>query len=1293
MKQFDIESENIEKNLLENEINTTSSLTNLKKSSKNSKNIFTVSEYDENCEEHFKINEIIPIKINNCKLAFLIFLNIITLGIINLFIVWFPSLKLKLIYSQTTLQKANYVFISCKDDENYIVSLKKIKLPKIQNSFLKSEFKSNVNENDFTIFFIFKLFTYIFDNNKNCFVSLKNEIDSNYNDIHKKCSVGLNSDEYNHQKFLFGICDLEIKVNSFFALLAIEFTDPFYIFQVFSIILWYNNDYELYSTIILVTTIFSLFYGTYETRNNLLNLQKMAKYSCNVNVKRKNENNESYFTVINSSNLVPGDLFEVQTEGLAMPCDCILLNGSVIINEAMLTGESTPIIKNQIQKIESHFDLEEERKNFLFAGTKVIQKRTKQVNEKVLALVYNTGFNTAKGNLIRSIIYPKNVDIKFKQDSIKYIYLMGCLSIIGFSISIPFLKNAGQSTSEIIKKCLDLITTAVPPSLPACLGIGISYAVNRLKSQNIICINRDRVNLLGKINTIVFDKTGTLTEDHLDIHGFRPIKMKSNEFVFDAFIKDPKKNSLNAYNYYKQKKTSNKKDLNSDLNQHFIECLASCHSATLVNNNLIGDPIDVKMFQASDWSLFENVNEKKKEIQSQNFINTFLRPKIELPLENKLSNLSENEEDEIIHSHYEIGIVRRFDFSSKLQRMSVITKNANEDYYKLFCKGSPEKIKELCKPDTIPKDFNDVLKKYTSKGFRVLALSFKMMKMTFIQSQEIFREKCENNLIFLGLLIVQNKLKEKTKPSLELLRQAGIRMLMATGDNIRTAISVSREAKLIPKDSKIMTCELSDKKLIWNLIENFDDFDIDCDDTINQLINTKSFINFRNSNVSTQQSFSNKFPPEKFSVLMSSNIFHAKKNSDNNNNILNSMLNDENQNETHSIEIQSNPFSNEITDIVIAIEGATFEKLLKLRNKYLKTHSNELKIYYDIFKNILRFGFIFSRMSPEHKAMLVESLKEEKLTVCMCGDGANDCSALRTAHVGVSLSPEEASIAAPFTSNIPDISCLIIVLKEGKAALVTSLQTFKYMMMYSLVQFICVTLLNINSSYLSDWQFLAVDVFIIIPLAFFIPYTKAYPVLTKHKPTDSLISFPIISSILIQTAIAFAFQFGGQMLLLYGKWKNDVVDCVLTEDGNPESCALNTVIFLISNMQYLITAFVFTISKPFKKPFYTNIYLTLFLFFSFAYSVYITIGPFEDFSKEKLILFDLNELYEKLKLIVLIMILGNFVCAYLCEKIVVPCLSKCWNKYQLSKLISKGKKINFEYNLEQLQVISQNVDK
>ena len=56
----------------------------------------------------------------------------------------------------------------------------------------------------------------------------------------------------------------------------------------------------------------------------------------------------------------------------------------------------------------------------------------------------------------------------------------------------------------------------------------------------------------------------------------------------------------------------------------------------------------------------------------------------------------------------------------------------------------------------------------------------------------------------------------------------------------------------------------------------------------------------------------------------------------------------------------------------------------------------------------------------------------------MCGDGANDCGALKAADVGISLSEAEASIAAPFTSKIQDISCIIKLLREGRASLVTS---------------------------------------------------------------------------------------------------------------------------------------------------------------------------------------------------------------------------------------------------------------
>ena len=78
-------------------------------------------------------------------------------------------------------------------------------------------------------------------------------------------------------------------------------------------------------------------------------------------------------------------------------------------------------------------------------------------------------------------------------------------------------------------------------------------------------------------------------------------------------------------------------------------------------------------------------------------------------------------------------------------------------------------------------------------------------------------------------------------------------------------------------------------------------------------------------------------------------------------------------------------------------------------------------------------------MSPDNKADLIESLQSDLNINCgMCGDGANDCGALKAAAAGISLSEAEASIAAPFTSKIQDISCVITLLREGKASLVTT---------------------------------------------------------------------------------------------------------------------------------------------------------------------------------------------------------------------------------------------------------------
>ena len=68
-------------------------------------------------------------------------------------------------------------------------------------------------------------------------------------------------------------------------------------------------------------------------------------------------------------------------------------------------------------------------------------------------------------------------------------------------------------------------------------------------------------------------------------------------------------------------------------------------------------------------------------------------------------------------------MLRRFDFTSKLQRMSVIIRNFLDFSFRAYVKGSPEKIRELCRPETLPRNFDEILEIYTEYGYRVLALA------------------------------------------------------------------------------------------------------------------------------------------------------------------------------------------------------------------------------------------------------------------------------------------------------------------------------------------------------------------------------------------------------------------------------------------------------------------------------------------------------------------------------------------------------------------------------------------
>jgi cation-transporting ATPase 13A2 len=157
---------------------------------------------------------------------------------------------------------------------------------------------------------------------------------------------------------------------------------------------------------------------------------------------------------------------------------------------------------------------------------------------------------------------------------------------------------------------------------------------------------------------------------------------------------------------------------------------------------------------------------------------------------------------------YKLTIVKRFDFSSKFQSNSVIVRNNLDGSYRFFIKGAPEKIMQICDPQTLPEKFNEDLLSQTQNGYRVLACASKPLE-NFVESElEKDRDKYEQGLIFLGFIIFKNKLKRDTKHIIGKLKDSNCKLLIATGDNPFTTISVARECELVDEKQDIYFCNL-----------------------------------------------------------------------------------------------------------------------------------------------------------------------------------------------------------------------------------------------------------------------------------------------------------------------------------------------------------------------------------------------------------------------------------------------------------------------------------------------------
>ncbi|XP_024134307.1 probable cation-transporting ATPase 13A3 isoform X1 [Oryzias melastigma] len=924
--------------------------------------------------------------------------------------------------------------------------------------------------------------------------------------IHKEHTTGLTRNQQEYRKLFFGVNDIAVKVPSVFKLLIKEVLNPFYIFQLFSVILWSADEYYYYAVAIVFMSVVSIATSLYTIKKQYIMLHDMvtAHSVVRVSVCRANKDIEE----ILSTDLVPGDVMVIPNNGTIMPCDAVLVSGTCIVNESMLTGESVPVTKTNLPNSaegegDSAYNTEEHKRHTLFCGTNVIQTRF-YTDELVKAVVVRTGFSTAKGQLVRSILYPKPTDFKLYRDAYLFLLCLVAVAGIGFIYSIVLSVMHEVPAKTIIIESLDIITITVPPALPAAMTAGIVYAQRRLKQSGIFCISPQRINICGQINLFCFDKTGTLTEDGLDLWGVQRVENSSFH--------------LSEENAYKE----------NLVKSQFVACMATCHSLTKIEGQLSGDPLDLKMFEATGWIL-EEATEEETSLHNRIMPTVVRPPKQLLPPEPALSSEQDMELYEL-SSAYEIGIVRQFPFSSALQRMSVVARLLGEKRMDAYMKGAPEVVASLCKNETVPQDFAEVLEDYTKQGFRVIALAHRRLesKLSWHKVQNISRDHIETNMEFLGLIIMQNKLKTETPGILQDLHRANIRTVMVTGDNMLTAISVARDCGMIPPDDTVIIADAhpphfgQPARITWRYADK-----------------PSKTTRYEDVNISLEDVCDEPKPKEQYHFAMNGKSF--------------------------------------------ATIAEHFPDMLQ--------------------KLVLR-GTVFARMAPDQKTQLIEALQGVDYYVGMCGDGANDCGALKRAHGGISLSELEASVASPFTSRTPNISCVPSLIREGRAALITSFCVFKFMALYSIIQYISVTLLYSILSNLGDLQFLFIDIAIILIIVFTMSLNPAWKDLVPRRPPSGLISGPLLFSVLTQILICLGFQIltflWVQKQAWYTPWTPftdvcnhsshlNVSDLNGTDlDEHNIQNFENTSLFYVSSFQYLIVAIVFSKGKPFRQPSYKN---------------------------------------------------------------------------------------------------------
>ncbi|MFH0712948.1 MAG: cation-translocating P-type ATPase [Candidatus Micrarchaeota archaeon] len=431
-------------------------------------------------------------------------------------------------------------------------------------------------------------------------------------------------------------------------------------------------------------------------------------------------------------------LIELETR-LLVPGDVILLETGDKVSADAQIFETTGLKVDESALTGESAPVEKKNGAIVFAGTLIVHGKCK-------AFVQLTGMSTKLGS-IAGLIQTKEVETPLQRNITSLGKTLSIIAMAACALTFVIGVAKGAPILDILIIALALAVAAVPEGLPLTLTLTLAYGMQRMARSKAIVRKMLAVETLGSVTVICTDKTGTLTKNEMTVE---KIFTNGEVFYVNGAGYSPKGE------FYKNNVAVN---ANSGALNSILLASTLCTNAELREDSgewkIIGDPTEAALVvagaKAGLWK--DNLGmeyEKQQELE----------------------------------------------FTSERKLMTVLYRHGRKKM--VFSKGAPENLLEKCAFI----EFNGKVEKLTAgERVKILAQNKKFAFSAFRTLAVAYKElssgvELEENLVFLGLVAMRDPPREEVKQAIATCQEAGIKIVMITGDNEETACAICRAVGL-----------------------------------------------------------------------------------------------------------------------------------------------------------------------------------------------------------------------------------------------------------------------------------------------------------------------------------------------------------------------------------------------------------------------------------------------------------------------------------------------------------------